>query len=290
MKTRYDVILKLLLMVMIAMPSQAQIPRTLPYQGVLSDGSGMPKPDGVYTFTFRLYDTEFGGGPLWAETKDLDVEQGHFYTVLGSQTPIGDSVRFDQPYWMSIQVGSNPELLPRIPLTSVGYSYYSLRADTACYALNALTPTGPAGGDLSGTYPNPTINTNASLSVASLTASGTIASTEGGFLFPDGTMQLTAQRIGPPGPQGLKGPRGDKGDIGPQGSQGPKGDKGDIGPNGHEGPPGPAGPGGPKGDKGDPGHPGPQGPKGDIGDVGPPGSQGPPGLEGHPGLQGPKGD
>ena len=64
------------------------------------------------------------------------------------------------------------------------------------------------------------------------------------------TFDPKFEKIGPPGPAG---PKGDKGDPGPAG---PKGDAGD---------PGPAGP---KGDKGDPG---PQGPKGDTGATGAPG-------------------
>ncbi len=152
---------------------QAQIPRTLSYQGMLIDGTGSPKPDSTYTFTFRLFDSESGGSPVWTDIKDLSVEQGLFYTVLGDPTPFADSLRFDQPYWLGIKVGDEPELSPRISLTGVGYSFYSLRSDTAQYVINTPAPTGPAGGDLTGTYPDPIIN-------ASAVTSGKIA---------DGTIQ-----------------------------------------------------------------------------------------------------
>lgn len=82
----------------------------------------------------------------------------------------------------------------------------------------------------------------------------------------------------------LKGPPGDKGDIGEDGVQGPKGDVGATGPQG------------PKGDKGDTGAVGPQGPKGDTGAKGATGAtgatgpQGPRGATGAAGPQGPKGD
>ena len=42
-------------LVLLVSVSEAQIPRTISYQGVLSDSLGIPKPDGNYLFTFSLY-------------------------------------------------------------------------------------------------------------------------------------------------------------------------------------------------------------------------------------------
>jgi len=111
-----------LLIVALPIQSDAQIPRTLSYQGVLSDTSGVPKPDGAYTLTFRLYDSSVGGSVIWTETKTLQIKHGLFSTILADQTSFGVSITFEEPYWLSIQVGTEPELLPRIPLTSVAYS------------------------------------------------------------------------------------------------------------------------------------------------------------------------
>ncbi len=118
--------------------SYAQIPRTLSYQGVLTDNAGKPRPDGSYTFTFRLYTSPTGGAAIWSEPKSLPVKNGLFSTVLGEQTSFGAAVKFDQQYWLGIQVGNEPELSPRIALTSVGYSFSSLRADTASVAMISL--------------------------------------------------------------------------------------------------------------------------------------------------------
>jgi len=116
----------------------AQIPRTLSYQGVLTDNAGKPRPDGNYTFKFCLYGSNSDGSPIWCETKSLPVKSGLFSTVLGEQTPFGAAVKFDKQYWLGIQVGNEPELSPRMALTSVGYSFSSLRADTAKIAIASI--------------------------------------------------------------------------------------------------------------------------------------------------------
>jgi hypothetical protein len=125
----------------LAFHAAAQIPRTLSYQGVLTDNAGKPRPDGSYSFTFRFYTSLTGGTAIWSESKSLSVKSGLFSTVLGEQTPFGAAVKFDQQYWLGIQVGSDPELSPRIPLTSVGYSFSSLRADTARVSVASLADT-----------------------------------------------------------------------------------------------------------------------------------------------------
>lgn len=115
----------------------AQIPRVLSYQGVLTDTASNPKPDGSYSLTFRLFGSQTGGSALWTETKTLAVERGLFSTALGDVTPFGPALRFDHPYWLSIQVASQPQMSPRVRLTSVGYSLNSIKSDTALYALSA---------------------------------------------------------------------------------------------------------------------------------------------------------
>ena len=130
MKTYMIVTSLVVLSVIPILAVEAQIPQKLSYQGVLSDTSGTPKPDGSYALTFRLYEISTGGSALWTETKTLQIKRGLFYTILSDQTPFGSSVKFDKPYWLGIQVQGEPqELSPRIPLTSVGYSFNSLRIE-----------------------------------------------------------------------------------------------------------------------------------------------------------------
>jgi hypothetical protein len=108
----------------------AQIPRTISYQGVLTDNLGAPKPNGRYFFTFNLYDVASGGAANWTQAESLTVDRGLFSTTLG-QTAFGPAVLFDKQYWLGIQVGTGTELTPRVKLTAGGYSINSISADSA---------------------------------------------------------------------------------------------------------------------------------------------------------------
>ena len=46
----------------------------------------------------------------------------------------GDTLKFDQPYWITIKVGSDPEMTPREKLAPVSFAFRSIYADTADYA------------------------------------------------------------------------------------------------------------------------------------------------------------
>jgi hypothetical protein len=122
------------LMLVFAVQGFTQIPRTMSYQGVLTDTLGNPKPDGSWKFTFRLYISATGGPPIWVDQKALQVKRGLFTTILGDQTPFGPGLAFDRPYWLGISVADDEELAPRIPMTSSAYSLNSAKADTASYA------------------------------------------------------------------------------------------------------------------------------------------------------------
>ncbi len=69
---------------------------------------------------------------------------------------------------------------------------------------------------------------------------GGISGTDG-IMFPDGTLQSSAQMIGPEGPQGNPGPQGIQGIQGDPGLQGIQGDQGSQGIQGIQGDQGPQG-------------------------------------------------
>jgi hypothetical protein len=142
---RLQLLLSVALLLVIIQSLVAQIPRNISYQGILTDSLGNPKPDGKYKFTFRLYTSQSGGNAIWSETKSLQTKQGLFFTTLGDVVPFPDSLLFDKQYYLGIQIETEPELFPRIPLTSVGYSISSLRAqiaDTVMKVPPAVIPEG----------------------------------------------------------------------------------------------------------------------------------------------------
>ena len=101
------------------------IPETINYQGILKDASGVVVPNGDYNLTFKLYDVESGGSSIWSETKLISVASGIVNTQLGSVTPIPQAT-FGSAAWLGITVAAGTELTPRIALTAVPYSIYSL--------------------------------------------------------------------------------------------------------------------------------------------------------------------
>jgi hypothetical protein len=105
--------------------ASAAIPHLINYQGKLTDSNGVPL-NGTYNITFRIYNAQTSGNLLWEEPHtqangtQITITNGIFSIMLGSVTPL--NLSFDQPYWLSIQVGGDPEMTPRQQITSVGYA------------------------------------------------------------------------------------------------------------------------------------------------------------------------
>lgn len=106
-----------------------QIPRVITYQGYLTDDLDTPL-NGSKTLTFRLYDDATSGTLLWSEEQTVSIDKGLFRALLGSMDAFPDTLSFNKPYWLSVQVEGSAEFA-REPLTSVPYSFYSSKADSA---------------------------------------------------------------------------------------------------------------------------------------------------------------
>ena len=115
------------------------------YQGILTDAQGDIVQDGPYDLHFSLYNVSLGGVALWTETQTVETSDGVYGCMLGEVSPI--TLPFDEQYWLGIRVGSNPEMTPR---TKLGASPTAFRSQFT-ESIDGI----PAGGILTGTYPNP---------------------------------------------------------------------------------------------------------------------------------------
>jgi hypothetical protein len=96
-------------------------------QGVLKSSEGTALPDGIYTFTFRLYTSNDGDAqPIWSETQsNMPLKDGIYSVVLGSVNPI--RLPFDVPYFLGVSLGEGQEFIPRSELTAAPAALFASR-------------------------------------------------------------------------------------------------------------------------------------------------------------------
>lgn len=103
---------------------------TIAYQGRLTDSEGNPLTATV-GMIFRLYSVATGGVHLWQEdwtaANSVKVSDGLFNVMLGSLTPIPQSViTGNSTLFLGITVGADDEMSPRVQLGSVPFAVQAL--------------------------------------------------------------------------------------------------------------------------------------------------------------------
>ena len=134
-----------------AFGADAEPPRSMTYQGYLTDSDGVPLGSSApanYDVQFRLYDIKEGGTTdniLWAEQQTVTVDSGSFSILLGEGSAIGSepngslSSLFQSDTasdrYIGITVlnvaGSDVTIEPRLRLVSSPYSFLAHHALTA---------------------------------------------------------------------------------------------------------------------------------------------------------------
>lgn len=123
--------LVLLLCVLLSSLVFAQMPRTMSYQGLLTDGSGNFIPDGNHALTLKLYETASGGSAVYEESHSTAVIKGLFGVIIGSISPLPASLTFDKAYYLGVAVNGGAELVPRSALSAAPYALYAAVAGEA---------------------------------------------------------------------------------------------------------------------------------------------------------------
>ncbi len=102
----------------VAAPSE-NVFQEIPIQGKLTDSNGVPL-NGHFNITFALYDVPSGGVALCFDSDDVDVTNGLFSAYVSFCT--AEDIDGRQLY-LGIQVGSDPEMVPREYILPVPYAY-----------------------------------------------------------------------------------------------------------------------------------------------------------------------
>lgn len=116
--------------------ADASTPDQMTYQGRLFGPSGAVL-DSTLAISFTIYSDSTGGSLLWSESQSVPVDSSLFNVILGSVTPIPSAAFTGTPRWLTMQIAGDTEMVPRVKLVSVPYSFRAEKADTSQFAVNA---------------------------------------------------------------------------------------------------------------------------------------------------------
>lgn len=139
-RCRFPVLLLALLALLDSAGLAMAVPQQIDYQGKLTDSAGTLL-DGTYSMVFRIWNQVTNGSVLWAETQAVvNVESGLFHVNLGAGYPIEEDLFRTDGLYLSIQVGADAQMIPRLPLQSVPYALVAEFAESAVGTWNYNFP------------------------------------------------------------------------------------------------------------------------------------------------------
>ena len=139
-------------------------PRSMTYQGYLTDGSGVPLGNAIpanYDMIFKIFDTSTDGSLKWAEKQTVTVDKGQFSVILGEGAVNGSDPRgpidavFSAPdasdRFVEVVVkigGADVTIAPRLRLVTSPYAFLAKSANALVGANGAALMTSPGPDSL----------------------------------------------------------------------------------------------------------------------------------------------
>jgi hypothetical protein len=157
--------------------SFGQIVQFLTFQTILTNEKGILINKHKCKVTFKIYEDETGGNPIWKETQRVTLKKGVLSVVLGRIEPF--NFVFDRIYWLGISLKDDNELKPRRPLTTAAYSFTAM-------GVIGESNIFPSQGNVGIGVKDPK---------SKLEVDGMIHSASGGYQFPDGSVQTSAANL-----------------------------------------------------------------------------------------------
>jgi hypothetical protein len=94
-------------------------PLVINHQGRLLDASDKPVADGNYTIIYSLFTQPTGGVAVWTETQPVTTKGGLFSVMLGTITPMTQTMFDSDSLYLETQMQGEVAMTPRLRLSSV---------------------------------------------------------------------------------------------------------------------------------------------------------------------------